>query len=141
MSTYTLGRAAKKLGLSKPTVSKYVNEGRISATRNDDGSFSIDGAELTRFAATYTKPSRGRKPEKKDVAEDVAENVADLRILKIQLENALEKIEDLERRETEAQRQAAEALAEERAAKARFNALIEDKRKKRSVFERLFGKP
>lgn len=135
MATYTLGQAAKKVGLSKPTISKFVREGRISATRNDDGSFSIDGAELTRFAASYTKPSRGRKQEKKDVSE----NVTDLRILEVELRNAREKIADLERREEEARQQAAEALAKEREANTRYAAAIENRSKKPSVLERLFG--
>ena len=45
---YTLGQAAKATGLSKPTLSEAIKKGRISATRNENGSFSIDPAELHR---------------------------------------------------------------------------------------------
>lgn len=45
----TLGNAAKQLGLSKPTLSKAISRGHLSATRRDDGSFAIDPAELMRW--------------------------------------------------------------------------------------------
>jgi excisionase family DNA binding protein len=45
----TLGNAAKQLGLSKPTISKAISRGHLSATRRDDGSFAIDPAELMRW--------------------------------------------------------------------------------------------
>ena len=45
----TLGNAAKQLGVSKPTLSKAISRGHLSATRREDGSFSIDPAELMRW--------------------------------------------------------------------------------------------
>src|SRR3954471_10050892 len=45
----TLGNAAKQLGLSKPTLSKAISRGHLSATRREDGSFAIDPAELMRW--------------------------------------------------------------------------------------------
>jgi excisionase family DNA binding protein len=45
----TLGNAAKQLGLSKPTISKAISRGHLSATRRDDGSFAIDPSELMRW--------------------------------------------------------------------------------------------
>ena len=46
--TYTLGDAAKATGLSKPTISKAIKTGRLSATKNPNGSYSIDPSELHR---------------------------------------------------------------------------------------------
>ena len=46
--TYTLGQAAKATGKSKPTIQRAIKNGRISAVRNDDGSYEIDPAELHR---------------------------------------------------------------------------------------------
>jgi len=60
MVTFTAGAAAKRLGLSKPTISKYIGQGKIAAEKLPDGSFSIDGAELARFEASYRKPTRGK---------------------------------------------------------------------------------
>jgi hypothetical protein len=45
---YTLGQAARAVGKAKSTLSRDVKRGRISATRNDDGSVTIDPAELHR---------------------------------------------------------------------------------------------
>ncbi|WP_156647866.1 helix-turn-helix domain-containing protein [Methylobacterium sp. Leaf87] len=45
----TLGSAAKQLGISKPTISKAISKGQLSAARRDDGSFAIDPSELVRW--------------------------------------------------------------------------------------------
>jgi excisionase family DNA binding protein len=45
----TLGNAARQLGLSKPTLSKAISRGHLSATRREDGSFAIDPSELARW--------------------------------------------------------------------------------------------
>src|SRR3546814_2819833 len=45
---YTLGEAAKTTGISKASISRAINSGRISAIKKDDGSFSIEPVELHR---------------------------------------------------------------------------------------------
>ena len=45
----TLGNAAKQLGISKPTLSKAISKGHLSAARREDGSFAIDPSELVRW--------------------------------------------------------------------------------------------
>jgi hypothetical protein len=45
---YTVGQASKATGRSKPTISRAIKSGSISATKNDDGSYTIDPAELHR---------------------------------------------------------------------------------------------
>lgn len=45
---YTLGDAAKATGKSKATISKAIKSGRISATKDETGTFQIDPAELHR---------------------------------------------------------------------------------------------
>jgi excisionase family DNA binding protein len=47
--SYTLGEAAKAVGFSKPTLSRAIKNGKLSANRQDDGSYSIDPAELQRW--------------------------------------------------------------------------------------------
>ena len=47
--SYTLGEAAKAVGFSKPTLSRAVKNGKLSAKRLDDGSYQIDPAELERW--------------------------------------------------------------------------------------------
>lgn len=45
---YTIGTAAKATGKSKSTISRDIEKGKISAMKNDDGSYSIDPSELHR---------------------------------------------------------------------------------------------
>lgn len=47
--SYTLGEASKAVGFSKPTLSRAIKNGKLSARRLDDGSYSIDAAELERW--------------------------------------------------------------------------------------------
>ena len=52
--SYTLGQAAKATGKSKTTIQRAIKSGQISATLNENGSYTIDPAELHRvfFAVT-----------------------------------------------------------------------------------------
>ena len=45
----TLGAAARHCGVSKGTISKAIASGKLSATRREDGSWAIDGAELAGY--------------------------------------------------------------------------------------------
>jgi excisionase family DNA binding protein len=56
MSTTILlsaGQAAKHTGVSKPTISRAITDGRLSAIRREDGSWAIDPAELARWKESY----------------------------------------------------------------------------------------
>jgi predicted site-specific integrase-resolvase len=44
----TLGQAAKQSGIGKATLSRYIKQGKISAQKQEDGSYQIDAAELDR---------------------------------------------------------------------------------------------
>lgn len=46
--SYTVGTAAKATGKSKPTITRAIQSGKISAERLEDGSYKIDAAELHR---------------------------------------------------------------------------------------------
>jgi signal transduction protein with GAF and PtsI domain len=45
---YTLGQAARATGRSKSALSRDIKAGRVSATRNPDGSLAMDPVELHR---------------------------------------------------------------------------------------------
>ena len=55
----TLGQSALATGLSKPTIQRAIKGGRISATKNDDGSYSIDPSELHRVFPPVTDTITG----------------------------------------------------------------------------------
>lgn len=48
MSELSLSQAAKLTGKSKSTINRAIKTGKISATRHEDGTYSIDPAELAR---------------------------------------------------------------------------------------------
>jgi DNA-binding transcriptional MerR regulator len=45
----TLGQAAKAVGMNKATLSRYIKQGKISAEKQEDGSYRIDPSELDRL--------------------------------------------------------------------------------------------
>ena len=45
---YTLGQAARAVGRSKTTLNRAIKSGKLSAIRGEDGSYTIDPAELHR---------------------------------------------------------------------------------------------
>lgn len=59
MPELSLSQAAKLSGKSKSTINRAIKSGKISATRHDDGSYSIDPAELSR--AFDMEPPEGAK--------------------------------------------------------------------------------
>lgn len=48
MPKLSLSQAAKLTGKSKSTINRAIKTGKLSATRHEDGSYSIDPAELSR---------------------------------------------------------------------------------------------
>jgi excisionase family DNA binding protein len=52
----TLGQAAKETGISKPTISKAIKQGRLSATQTARGEYQIDPAELFRVYPPASHP-------------------------------------------------------------------------------------
>jgi hypothetical protein len=57
---YTLRTAAKATGISRATIHRAIQSGKISARRKDDGFFEIDPAELHRvYAPVSFSTSRG----------------------------------------------------------------------------------
>lgn len=48
MTKFSLRQAAQQAGISKSTVLRAIQSGRLSAARTDDGGYSIDASELCR---------------------------------------------------------------------------------------------
>lgn len=51
----TLGEAARQAKVSKTTIHRSIKSGRLSAQRNDDGTYSIDPAELFRVFGSSSR--------------------------------------------------------------------------------------
>jgi hypothetical protein len=70
--SYTLGEAARATGMAKPTIAKAIKTGRVSAEKNEDGSYRIDPAELHRvYPVTGTVNGNGLQKETPAAATDL----------------------------------------------------------------------
>lgn len=63
MPELSLSQAAKLTGKSKSTINRAIKNGKLSATRHDDGSYSIDPAELSRAFSMEPQDSAKRRDE------------------------------------------------------------------------------
>lgn len=95
MTGFTLSQAAKALGKSKSTLNRAIKTGKLSATRNEDGTFSINPAELYRaFPEPHENASQEREKEQKGtiVPDDLSSRISLLQQL---LEREREAVADL----------------------------------------------
>lgn len=115
---YSLGEAAKELGVSKPTVQRAIKAGRLSATRNDDGSYDIDPAELSRAFPAVTRVGNVTHDLKRD------ETAGAPRVLQAEVEGLREQVALLKDERNDLRRRL-DAEAEER---RRVTALLTDQR-------------
>ena len=112
---YSLGEAAKEIGVSKPTVQRAIKAGRLSATRRDDGSYDIDPAELSLAFPAVTRITPDLKRD---------ETVGATRVLQAEIDGLREQV-TLLKDERDDLRRRLDAEAEER---RRVTALLTDQR-------------
>ena len=77
--SYTLGEAAKATGKSKTTLHRAIKCGRISASKDETGSYSIDPAELHRVFPRATGATPTASPHRNDT-EQLSNTLETLRI-------------------------------------------------------------
>ena len=58
----TLSQAAKQVGINKATLSRYIKQGKISAVKQEDGSYHIDPSELDRLRELMGADTRDVTP-------------------------------------------------------------------------------
>jgi excisionase family DNA binding protein len=93
--SYTLGQAAKATGKSKPTIQRAIKSGKMSAIKNEDGSYLIDPAELHRVFQAVTPDSNDTGDMKQSEPPELQEKNDLLRELLRQVESERD---DLRRR-------------------------------------------
>lgn len=148
---FTLGEAAKAAGVSKPTLSKAISSGRLSAVKEQDGSYSIQAAELFRV---YPPDRKGNRLPEEEI--DDKETPLDYRLLEQQINGLRERLANVSDERERERRQLSDEVAylrkqlevegEER---RKIMAVLTDQRAKaaepvpsppRSVWARLFGR-
>lgn len=127
---YTLGEAAKATGKSKATISKAIKSGRVSARKDESGTFHIDPSELHRV---YPPAVSSEHMETPALTHARAEIDGTIRELQARLEAAHERISDKDAIISD--------LREDRDRwRQQATALLTDQGPKRGVLARLFGK-
>jgi hypothetical protein len=127
---YTLGEAAKATGKSKATISKAIKSGRISARKDETGTFHIDPSELHRVYPPTVSSEHKKTPENTPEKTDIDGTI---RELQVRLEAAHERLSDKDavisdlREDRDRWRQQAAAL-------------LTDQRPTKGLIARLFGK-
>lgn len=123
---YTLGEAAKATGKSKATISKAIKNGRISAQKDETGTFRIDPSELHRVYPPTVSSEHHETPT------SPPETGSLVRELQARLEAAHERLSDKETVISD--------LREDRDRwRQQATALLSDSRPQ-GLFKRLFGR-
>ena len=92
--SYTLGEAAIACGKSKSTVSKAIKSGKISAEKNDHGTFEIEASELHRVYPPA--PIEQNTIETVEYEQNATpKNISNIEVLQAKLDMANERIEEL----------------------------------------------
>lgn len=127
---YTLGEAAKATGKSKATISKAIKSGRISAMKDEAGTFHIDPAELHRVYPPTVSNEHEETPGKPTTN---TQNDGLIRELQARLEAAQERLADKETVISD--------LREDRDRwRQQATSLLADQRPKPGFWARLIGK-
>ena len=116
--SYTVGQAAKATGKSKPTISRAIKTGAISATKNGDGSYTIDPAELHRVFPPVTSTSNETPDLKRSETPPLQREIELLRELLSDKDAVIDDLRQRLDREGEERRQA----------QAQLTALLADQR-------------
>lgn len=101
---FSLSQAAKKTGKGKSSIHRAIKSGKLSAQRHEDGTYSINAAELFRAfppAPLEPVPEQSPEPHQEPLATlTAAEEVLRVRVemLTDQLEREQDTVADLRRR-------------------------------------------
>ena len=116
MPELSLSQAAKLTGKSKSTINRAIKTGKLSATRHEDGSYSIDPAELSRAFGIEPLGSTKRRDAEPEGAH-LFERIAALEAM---LSREREVSDDLKEDRDRWRQQATALLTDQRAASTAF---------------------
>lgn len=111
MPELSLSQVAKLTGKSKSTVNRAIKTGKLSATRHEDGSYSIDQAELSR--AFDMEPPGGTK--RRDTEPDETRLLERIETLEVMLSREREISADLKEDRDRWRQQATALITDQRA--------------------------
>lgn len=127
---FTLGTAAKHVGKSKPTISKAIKDGKLSATKLN-GVYQIDPSELSRVFPS-APPTQANTDQQSAVSTSIPLALSEQRNAHLEAT-----VEDLRARLDDMKLERDQAIKDAREDRNRVVALLEDQRPK-SIWSRLF---
>jgi hypothetical protein len=127
---FTLGTAARHVGKSKPTISKAIKDGKLSATKVN-GVYQIDPSELSRVFPD-TPPTEAHTSPQGAISTSVPLALSEQRNAHLEAT-----VEDLKARLDDMKAERDQALQDAREDRNKVMALLEDQRPK-SFWSRMF---
>ena len=143
---YSLGQAAKAAGISKTSLHRAIQKGRVSAAKNDNGSYVIDPSELHRVYPPISETDRSANP---DLGQDgTAETAIETAVLRREVQLLNERLTDKETVIADLKERLDQSEQERRDKDRQLTALLTDQREQaeqpapqaRGLFGRLFGR-
>jgi hypothetical protein len=143
---YSLGQAAKAAGISKTSLHRAIQKGRVSAAKNDNGSYEIEPSELHRIYPPVTDEDRSANP---DLGQSgTLETAIETGVLRREVQLLRERLDDKEAVITDLKERLDQSEQERRDKDRQFTALLTDQRERveqpapqaTGLFARLFGK-
>ena len=121
----SLSQTAKESGTSKPTLSRWIAKGKVSAERQQDGSYLIDVSELDRIKDLMKRGNGSGNPNMKQLETPNEANALqrEIELLRERLGDKDNVIDDLRRRFDE-------EAEERRMTQAKLTALLTHEREK-----------
>lgn len=117
MAHLTLREAADAVGTSKSTLFRAIRNGRLSATRDDDGNFRVDPAELFRvYEPANSERSTSHRATPRVMTQDALAPDTELKVrcasLEAEVQGLKQMVEELRRARDKADARNDEVLAQ-----------------------------
>ena len=121
----SLSQAAKESGTSKPTLSRWISKGKVSAQKQPDGSYLIDASELDRIKDLMRNGNGSSNPSMKQSATQNETSA-----LQREIELLRERINDKDGVIHDLRQRLDQEAEERRMTQAKLTALLTDQREK-----------
>ena len=121
----SLSQTAKESGTSKPTLSRWIAKGKVSAERQQDGSYLIDVSELDRIKDLMKRGNGSGNPNMKQL-----ETPNEANALQREIELLRERLGDKDNVIDDLCRRLDEEAEERRMTQAKLTALLTHEREK-----------
>ena len=125
---YSLGQAAKAAGISKTSLHRAINKGRISAAKNDNGAYEIEPSELHRVYPPVTEGNSSANPDL--VRDGTPETAIETGVLRREAELLRERLADKDGVISDLRERLDQSEQERREKDRQLTALLTDERQK-----------